>query len=216
MDTKDKIRKLLALSTSPNENEAKAAMLKAKELMMANKLCEADFNAEDRKLVSIKVGDVSWTTDSGNVWLVEMCKTIAENYFSVSSWVTLKGSRTHTLCITGMKQDAELCAEVIKYTMSFVKSEMNKLIRRNRLSLDDAKSYAVGFTHGLKTAYEEQKEEHEEWALVVGMSEEVKKYSEGLSMKSVKSRQVGRNMYAYTKGLKDGITFSPGAVIEKE
>ena len=48
------------------------------------------------------------------------------------------------------------------------------------------------------------------------MSEEVKEFSDKLSTRSVKSKQVGRNMYAYTKGLKDGITFSPGAVIEKE
>ena len=163
-DVKEKIKKLLALATSPNENEAKAAMLKAKELMMANKLCEADFNEEDCKLVSIKVGEVSWTTDSGNVWVAEMCKVISDNYFSVSSWITPKMTRTHILSITGMKQDAELCAEVIKYATDFVTSEMRKLVRVNRLTPDDAKSYAVGFTHGLKTAYEEQKEDHEEWA----------------------------------------------------
>ena len=35
---KDKIAKLLALAESPNEAEAKAALLKARELMAKNKL----------------------------------------------------------------------------------------------------------------------------------------------------------------------------------
>ena len=37
-DVKDKIAKLLALAESPNENEAKAALLKARELMAQHKL----------------------------------------------------------------------------------------------------------------------------------------------------------------------------------
>ena len=37
-DIKDKIAKLLALAESPNEAEAKAALLKARELMAKNKL----------------------------------------------------------------------------------------------------------------------------------------------------------------------------------
>ena len=40
-DYKDKIRKLLALAQSPVEAEAKAALLKARELMAKHKLTEA-------------------------------------------------------------------------------------------------------------------------------------------------------------------------------
>ena len=43
MDIKDRIQKLLALSVNPNENEAKAALLKAQELMAKHKLSMADF-----------------------------------------------------------------------------------------------------------------------------------------------------------------------------
>ena len=42
MDYKEKIRKLLALAESENENEAKAALLKARELMAEHKLSEMD------------------------------------------------------------------------------------------------------------------------------------------------------------------------------
>lgn len=37
MDYRDKIAKLLALAESPNENEAKAALLKARAMMTAHK-----------------------------------------------------------------------------------------------------------------------------------------------------------------------------------
>lgn len=41
MDIEKKIRKLLALSESPNEFEAQAALLKARQLMAEYKLTEA-------------------------------------------------------------------------------------------------------------------------------------------------------------------------------
>ena len=42
MDIEKKIRKLLALSESPNEFEAQAALLKARQLMAEYKLTEAE------------------------------------------------------------------------------------------------------------------------------------------------------------------------------
>ncbi|QNO18916.1 MULTISPECIES: DUF2786 domain-containing protein [Caproicibacterium] len=52
MDIKSKITKLLALSTSPNENEAKAALLKARQLMAEHKLQVSDVApSENARLV---------------------------------------------------------------------------------------------------------------------------------------------------------------------
>lgn len=42
MDIKDRISKILALAESPNENEARAALLKARELMAKYKLQPED------------------------------------------------------------------------------------------------------------------------------------------------------------------------------
>lgn len=49
MDIEKKIRKLLALSESPNEFEAQAALLKARQLMAEYKLTEAELHEEIRK-----------------------------------------------------------------------------------------------------------------------------------------------------------------------
>ena len=50
-DIKDKIAKLLALAESPNENEAKLALLKARKLMAKHKLSEKDIEITSKRNV---------------------------------------------------------------------------------------------------------------------------------------------------------------------
>lgn len=54
MDIEKKIRKLLALSESPNEFEAQAALLKARQLMAEYKLTEAELHEGNKKVKTIK------------------------------------------------------------------------------------------------------------------------------------------------------------------
>lgn len=58
---KDKIAKLLALAESPNENEAKAALLKARELMAEHKLRREDVKKAKKEKVIRKVLDITCT-----------------------------------------------------------------------------------------------------------------------------------------------------------
>lgn len=53
MDIEKKIRKLLALSESPNEFEAQAALLKARQLMAEYKLTEAELHEGNKKVKTI-------------------------------------------------------------------------------------------------------------------------------------------------------------------
>lgn len=58
MNYKDKISKLLALAQSPEEAEAKEALLKARKLMAEHKLTEADL--EDDAQCTVKMcGQIS-------------------------------------------------------------------------------------------------------------------------------------------------------------
>ena len=50
-DYKEKIRKLLALAESPNEHEARAALLKARQLMAEHKLTEAELKDVEKQQV---------------------------------------------------------------------------------------------------------------------------------------------------------------------
>lgn len=213
---REKIEKLLALATSPNEHEARAALLKAKELMARNKLTEADFeDAKKRELKTSECPDVMWTTDSGRIWMVRLAKLICDEYLCVSAWYTKRGTRTHTLHITGMEDDLQVCEPVIKYAVGFVEGQIKILQRKYRRQDPKAiaNSYAEGFIMGLELAFEEQREQHPEWGLVVVKPEETKKYEDGLGSKNVTTRKSNFDPLAYTKGQIDGRDFNKRKVI---
>lgn len=205
MDMKDRIRKLLALGKSPNEHEAKSAMLKAKELMAKYKLEEADFD-EKAELQQIKT-NISWTTDSGNIWMASLADLIGENYCCNICWLTKRGTRTHTAQITGMGHDAELCKEVFTFAHGFI------MDRAKTMSRDSIQSYANGFIAGLKEAYMEQRGEHPEWALVVVKPPEVADFEKTLGNKTVRTTAKPFDPLAYIRGQKDGRDFNPQKIL---
>lgn len=215
MDIKDRIKKLLALSASPNENEAQAAMLKAKELMAKYKMEDADL-VNKSELVHIECPAVKWTSDSGRIWINNLCKVLCDNYCCVSSWSRYKGHRTYELQITGFKEDAELCKAVIEYAIGFINGQVKILQRkyRSRNPKSIEQSYAEGFLVGLEIAFELQKDEHPEWGLVVVKPEEVKNYEDNLGSKEVKTRKAAFNPLAYMMGQKDGEEFNARKVLE--
>lgn len=57
---KEKIRKLLALAESPNEHEARAALLKARQLMAEHKLTEAELKDVEKQEVKDIRTDITW------------------------------------------------------------------------------------------------------------------------------------------------------------
>lgn len=70
MDIEKKIRKLLALSESPNEFEAQAALLKARQLMAEYKLTEAELHEGNKKVKTIKTIKTSIScTKRTNFWI---------------------------------------------------------------------------------------------------------------------------------------------------
>lgn len=213
-DIKDRIKKLLALAGSPNENEAKAALLKARELMAKHKMSEDEFDAEEQKLEHITCPNIKWTTDSGDIWMTNLCKVLADNYCCSVAWSTVRGTRTHTLVITGLSGDLQVFKEVIEYAIGFVKNEIRVLERKttnNHRTV--ANSYASGFVNGLQTAFEEQKEDHPEWGLVVVKPEEVQKYEDSLGSKNVRSRTGNFDPLAYLRGQNDGMNFNAQKIL---
>lgn len=208
-DIKEKIKKLLALGQSPNEHEAKDALLKARALMAKHKLSEGDFKEED-KLVHQRCEEISWTTDSGHIWMTTLCKVIADNYCCSAAWYTPKGTRTHILVLTGFSEDMEICRSVIRYTTAYV------LKRVHKMQATSGKSYADGFTMGLQFAYEDQNNDNPDWALVVQKPQDVQNYEAGLKTKNVKTKKVNFDPLSYLKGQNDGMRFNEKKTIEGE
>lgn len=214
MNIREKIKKLLALGASPNENEAKAALLKAKKLMAENKLSEADF-AEKSKMVSVTVEDIKWTTDSGEIWKANLAKLIAEEHLCVSAWRTKHGTRTHTLVLTGMEQDVEVAKEILLFAVGFCENNIRKYSRMYKVDMKKAgQSYANGFIAGLDVAYSMQRDEHEEWGLVMVTPKEVSEYKDNLASKGVKVKQSSTDPLIHMKGYKDGVEFNQRKVLK--
>ncbi len=217
MDIRDKIKKLLALATSPNENEAKAALLKAKKLMMDYKVSEAEMqDLNEQELVHLQCDSVRWTTDSGEIWITSLANLIADNHLCSCSWFTPKGKRTHILYIHGLGTDVELCKSVIEYAVGFVRGRI-KIEQRRRITSDPkavAASYARGFILGMELMYDEQKDEHPEWGLVVSKPQEVDEYMKSLGERNVRTRKTEFDPLAYMVGQNDGRQFNAQRVLE--
>lgn len=218
---KEKIQKLLALATSSNENEARDAMLKAKELMIKNKLSEEDFEeVKNKKLVQRDVDDIKWTTDSGKTWVADICSVIGDEYLCSCAWFTPNRTRTHTLIITGMEDDVDVCESVIRYALGFVEGVTKKIangcIARGKSPAASVQSYAKGFLLGLQMAFEEQRDEHPEWGLVVVKPEEVLEFEKTLKNKTVKTKKQEFDPLAYMMGQEDGRNFNAGHVLEEK
>lgn len=78
-DYKDKIRKLLALAQSPEEAEAKAALLRARELMAQHKLTEADLEEAKKQAVRDVKTDIT-CSKRRDPWIVGLSAVIGEHY----------------------------------------------------------------------------------------------------------------------------------------
>ena len=213
---KEKISKLLALATSPNENEAKSALLKAKELMAKHKMTEDDFrDVEKQDLKKVLCESVRWTTDSGRIWMVNLCKVLCDNYRCSASWCIPRGTRTHKLVIAGLGDDVDVCKEVVEYAVGFINGAIKSIQKehKNKNPKAIADSYAKGFIVELEMAFEDQKEEHSERGLVVVKPDEVRKYEESLGVKNVKTKESGFDPTAYAQGIIDGKNFNPHRVL---
>lgn len=211
-DIKEKIKKLLSLASSPNENEARAALLKAQELMAKHKLTEMDVQGlKIQELKNVLCADIRWTTDSGDIlWMPELVELLCKNYMCTSSWYTPKGRRTHYLTITGLEQDVGSCRIAVSYAVGFVRGRIGLL--RRRYKSEDARSvsvsYATGFTTGLRWLFEEQKKQHTEWALVPSTPQKVQEYRDSLSDKTYKTKSIALDSTAYAVGTRDGRNFN--------
>ena len=70
MDYKDKIRKLLALAKSPEPEEAKLALLKARKLMAEHKLSERDLEERNTTVIKRAIGEKF--SKKANSWIQEL------------------------------------------------------------------------------------------------------------------------------------------------
>ena len=214
-DIRDKIAKLLSLADSSNENEARAALLKARALMAQHKLCPEDIKREERSGVIVQTVGVSCTkmTDS---WAVELAAVIATNYCCKAFRRRTKGAKIVEVGFAGLEEDFAICKEIFLYAYDCVKVRVNEIRKENRekgYPANDLRKmcngYGFGFARGLKIAYAQQQEQHQEWGLVLVVPQEVEAAIASYKPPSVYARADMRGAgAAYAKeGFEDGMAF---------
>ena len=187
-DYKEKIKKLLALAESNNEHEAKAALLKAKELMAEYKIEEIDLiDAKSRKVKRIYTQYEY--TKRGEWWIGSLAQVIAGNYCCrCASNIPHKGAQKRQI-YRGVNLSSQ---------------------DKNRLK----NSYAIGFSNGVHEAFEVQKAEKAEsgeagWGLVMVIPQEVNDDCKGFRT----DRYISRNRVVYrdakAHGYDEGRKFNP-------
>lgn len=105
-DYREKIKKLLALSESSNEHEAKSALLKAKKLMAEHKIAEIDLeDIGKKKVVHIKTEfDCSKRREA---WMISLSAIIGQNFCCQSYRRKEYNKQVATICFVGLEGDVD-------------------------------------------------------------------------------------------------------------
>ncbi len=188
-DYKEKIRKLLSLAESPNEHEARAALLKARQLMAEHKLCEADLRDVEKAKVRKELTDLTCSKRRDS-WMVTLSAVIAENYCCQAYRERAIGKQTVTIGFIGLEDDYEICETVFRYAVDCVRSR-NKEYRKQhdriytgRYIRRVCEAYGKGFSSGVNSMYERQNEKNKEWGLVLAVPQEVLDESRGMKRRA--------------------------------
>lgn len=218
---KDKIAKLLALATSPNEKEAKEALLKARELMAKHKLrSEECQTGHDAKVVEQTV-DVECTKMT-DPWVLELAAVIGNRYCCATFRRHFKGAKKVMVGFIGLEDDFEVCHRVYSFAYEGVKSRCREIRSkyRNQITTTELRemcnAYGWGFCRGLNAAFREQENEHQEWGLALTVPQAVKDVIKRMGEPSVYSSAKidgWRAKYAHA-GYVEGKEFVPGQQLE--
>ena len=215
----DKIRKLLALSASPYEAEARAALLKARALMAQHKLSERDVADVQGESVTELTTDLTFS-GRRDAWLGNLCRTIAEHMCCTTVNACSRGKQTCTVRVIGLQSDAAAAAEVMKYAAAYVR-ENNRRLEKSLKAIGGAtrtiraqqNGYGLGFAAGMKDAYENTGEA--EWGLVLQVPEAVSDYlAEAAYTSRPMQSSTGVSHEAWGRGFEDGKKYqSPAGAI---
>ena len=176
----DRIRKLLALATSSNENEAQSAMLMAQKLMAQHniEMSQVEDAPVDHEVVEEEADKKRHRTK----WKRKLADVVAHNF---KCDIFFRGNGSYATIFVGKKESIEICKSVYNAAVLFIDKEFSKYWNeegkwlsgfdgtRIERALSDSivmkDSYARGFIHRLQERFEEQnvKAEQEGWGLVL-------------------------------------------------
>lgn len=218
-----KIQKLLALSKSSNQNEARNAMLKAQKLLIKYKLSLQEVESYLQENIEIE----NFKTEQkfrGKSWKGNLAQVIADNFGCFLYYYT-GIYKVRRVCFYGKQEDVIIANIMFEYAVKWINLEGNKFVRKmkedkRRKHFDYIKNdYAIGFIAGLEERFRSQLSENEGWALVIQKDQVVidsyNKFSSGFG-KIYVNEKFNRHIKAYKQGKEDGNKFDISNKIENE
>lgn len=209
----DRIKRLLALGDNSRNNsevEAKAAMLKAHQLM-----AKYDISLDTSEVDEIQYSHL-YCESKWNMGFRKPLALIIANNFRCETYVAGRGG---SIVFFGRDTDATIAKNVFEFAYDFALREGNKHYNKNyNMGLNTKgvfNSYIRGFLAGLK-----QKLDQQSTALMVITPPDVKQKFEDFS-KDFKSgsggiRDTRLNVNAYQAGVTDGKTVLNGRKLESK
>lgn len=211
-----KIQGVLALAGSPNENEAKSAMLMAQKLLAKYHVSMAevtDQNGEEKEEPIEQA--IAFAVSGMRAWVRDLTTIVAHNFKCCCGY---SGSKRWPTFV-GYETDAETAKTVIELAVKVADrlgANLAQTYNDKGMSAKGVKeSFCRGFVKGLKQAYEEQIAEDENCALMVIVPEKAQE-----EVRSWRSATIGCRPQAfhrddnYEKGIQSGYDFANRRAIE--
>jgi len=207
----DKIRKLLALSSSPNEAEAASALTKAHEMLKKHNLSMVDLKDKTEDgIISFDFGD------TGHNWRMLVINAIAQvNYCRVvrkiiSGQANLKrrSYETHIL-VFGKEHNVEAVKVMADYILGAIEKGAKGHYGEGKSIVA---SYKVGFSDAicnrLYTMHKEEQADPECKALVVTADNELNQFMKKMNLVKIKCSHRISSPNGYLAGQVDGRNLS--------
>lgn len=210
---REKIAHLLALAESPEPEEAKAAMLRDRELMAKYKLRpEECVDAENTKVIRETVGVTC--TAMTNPWACALSAVIAEHYCCQAYRSRMPGRKVVTVGLVGLEDDFEIAKRIFLYAYDCVISAIKQSItydpRAERGTYrEKCNAYGWGFVAGVEAAFRDQEEEHKDWGLVLVVPQAVTDSMADMGKKTTFGTIKNNHADCGAAGFEEGRKFDP-------
>lgn len=208
------INKLLSLSNSSNEHEAKLALEKAYTLMLKYDISKDDVGESAGEVIEYKTS-IYYTAYKNN-YICKLADNIAEFYRCVSYTSHIYKSKKRAVTLMGNKDDCKIAESVILFIKSHVDKWFTEYRRENRGKYTPEylqatrNNYGKGFTRAIIELLEDKRKfAQQEWGLVVTIPQEAIEYKETLDQDFFKADSFDIN------GLIDGYLDGKNANLEK-
>jgi len=151
----EKIKKLLALSTSPNENEASTALRMAMDMLSKHNLSMTEINVEKKE--SVEHEEVKFTGKRFSTWRTELLNSVSDAHYCH----ILKVSGTGVYYIIGKQTNRQATILMFTYLANVVEFECKSHMASLSLTKQEGKTYAnsfkLGMVHRLRQRLTEKK-----------------------------------------------------------